>query len=376
MQNVSPELLKLLKAWETESAKITKLEGRHKRWEFDYTWKVVKRNVGYFYYQSPDKGRIDLEPADPAAKAAAADAARKGKTVKPTFHNKKHWNNDQVEVEFKIDQGSTERWFCDGQIITQVDEEQHLATRMIIPPKNQGEHITEGPLPFLFGMPVNKALARYHFEILETKKDKDGKPISVTLQIHPKQAIDRGNYQMANVILNLKTYTPDAVRMIDPAGTKETSYLFEKIQVNPKGSVLGGIFGAKDPFKPDLKGLRVVDKVPNNERVEQADGQGSKGKVAPTGGTRSGSKSLPDEKPAAASKANTTPVVPSLIGLEWKKAEQILQQLGYEVAKPKRGSPANRPEEVYRVERQEPAAKTKLAPGETVTIWLYDKMEE
>lgn len=378
VQNVPPELLKLLKDWETESGKITKLEGRHKRWEFDYTFNVMKQNAGYFYYQAPDKGRIDLEPADPAAKAAAAEAARKGKPIKDTFHTKKHWNDDQKQLSFKVQQGSVERWFCDGQIITQVDEEQKIATRMVIPPQNQREHITDGPLPFLFGMPVNKALARYHFQILSWNKDDSGKPISVTLQVNPKLSVDRSNYQMANVILNLKTYTPDAVRMIDPAGTKETSYRFDKIQVNPKGSVLGGLFGTKDPFKPDLKGLRVVDKAPTDERVEQANGQGGKGVVTPASGTRPANKSQSVEilsAPPKTDSTNSTPAVPSLIGLEWKKADEILKQLGYKVAK-KRGSAANREEEVYRVERQEPDAKSKLAPGETVTIWLFDKVEE
>src|ERR1041384_4950127 len=59
VKNVPPELMKLLEDWEASSSKIKKLEGEHRRWEYDYVFNVVKHNTGKFYYESPDKGRID-----------------------------------------------------------------------------------------------------------------------------------------------------------------------------------------------------------------------------------------------------------------------------------------------------------------------------
>ena len=49
-----------------------------------------------------------------------------------------------------------------------------------------------------------------------------------------------------------------------------------------------------------------------------------------------------------------------------------LEELGYEVTG-EWGSLADREEQIGRVERQEPDAKTTLPPGEAVTIWIFKK---
>ena len=64
--------------------------------------------------------------------------------------------------------------------------------------------------------------------------------------------------------------------------------------------------------------------------------------------------------------------MPSVIGLDKAKAKEILEELGYEVIG-KWGSLADREEQISRVERQEPDAKTTLPPGEAVTIWIFKK---
>ena len=42
VENVPPDLMKILKDWELSSAKIKKLEGKHRRWEYDYGFKTLK----------------------------------------------------------------------------------------------------------------------------------------------------------------------------------------------------------------------------------------------------------------------------------------------------------------------------------------------
>lgn len=346
-----PKLWQLLKDWEVASAKIKRLEGEHRRWEYDYTFNVEKRNAGVFYYESPDKGRIDLKqfPAD-------------GKKQE----QKAHWKNGEL-INFKVQDGSFEQWYCDGQIITQIDESAKVATRLILPPENQGEHITEGPLPFLFGMPAEKAIRRFRFSL---DKMENGK---ATLTAWPLRRSDASNYQLATILLDLETYLPDAVRLIDPAGTKETVFRFIKLKVNSKG--LAEFFG-KDPFKPNLKNLKVVDKAPVEERAEQP-GQGN-GKIIQVQGTRPAARpstdkpepenDLPPRKPSASGKMPLT--VPSLVGLEHKKAKMILEQLGYEV-KLLSGSVADREDFIHRIERQDPEPKTAHPAGGTVKLWVY-----
>ncbi len=355
----SEELVTLLKEWESKSAKVERLQGEHLRWEYDYTFNVVKRNSGVFYYEQFDKGRIDLKPIEV--------------TGTETW---KHWQTREP-IKFKVQPGTAESWYCDGQLVTQIDVQQKTATRMIIPKQNQGANIIDGPLPFLFGMPAEKALRRYRMEIMSWERDKDQKPLRVILQVHPKLRSDAANYQLATIKLDLETYLPTAVRMIDPAGTKETVYSFLKLKANAKKGVLPEFLGgeAKDPFKPNLKDLKVVIKAPINERAEQAEGQNVGSKVVPASGTGPAMESPKLENPprvAKAGTAKTSPKVPSVVGLDGAKAKQILEELDYKVIG-KWGSLASREAQIRRVEQQEPDAKTALAPGETVTIWLYKK---
>lgn len=359
VKNVSPELMKLLEDWEVSSAKVKKLEGEHRRWEYDYVFNVVKHNTGKFYYESPDKGRIDLTPD-------------KGKTG--AVEARKHWENGQL-VEFKGVAGPAERWYCDGQLVTQVDVNQKQATRMLLPKQNQGANIIDGPLPFLFGMPAQKAIQRYDLD-LKNLNDKTGK---ATIRAKPLWPADAANYQLAEIILDIKTFLPSAVRLIDPAGTKETVFVFGDLKKNSR-SLLPDWLGG-NPFKFEDRNYKIVDKVMDAERADQADDQD--GKIIQANGVR------PPMKPAAEGTGKTAPAngaksklstlppdtVPSVVGLDYNKAEEILKTLGYKVSR-KRGSLANRDEQLYHVESQQPDARTKLAKGETVTLWLFDKPKE
>ena len=354
VKNVPPELMSLLKDWEVSSAKIKKLEGEHHRWEYDYVFNVVKHNTGKFYYESPDKGRIDLTPF---------------KDDVGVVESKRHWETGQP-VKFKGVTGAAERWFCDGQLVTQVDVDQKQATRMVLPKQNQGVNIIDGPLPFLFGMPAQKAIQRYDLE-LKSRNTTTGK---ATIRATPLWPTDSANYQLAEIILDTKTFLPSAVRLIDPAGTKETVFVFGKFEKNSK-DILQKWLG-NSPFKFEDRSYKIVTKTADDERAEQ-DG-GTDGKVIPAGGvrpaanpaTQSPGKSVP--KNGAKSKLSTLPAgtVPSLVGVEHTQAKEILKTLGYKVLL-KRGSPANRDEQTFHVERQQPEPRAKLPEGETVTLFLF-----
>ncbi len=362
------ELWNLLKKWEESSKKIRQLDGEHTRWEYDYVFNVVNRNFGEFCYQTPDKGRIDL----------LQDMKLLANKGAPMTEDKKHWKTGQSLV-FKLQSGNAQKWYCDGKLITTIDESTKTATKIIIPPQNQGVNITDGPLPFLFGMPAEKAIRRYQLQVLEEKNNK------ARLQALPLWRSDAANYQRAIIILDLKTYLPDAVQLIDPAGTKETVFVFKNMGVNaPKLAQRLG----KDPFTPNLKGLKVVNQVPIqvpiNDKTQQADGVGTDKRVQPVQGTNSATKSVseatsktkpkseatPEATIKSQGSAKTQPIVPSLIGMEWTKAQEILKHLGYEVSF-KRGSVADDEKQINHVERQQPDAKAAHPAGQKVILWLY-----
>ncbi len=60
VQNLPPELVKILQNWEKESGKINKLQGNHTRFRYDDIFQVEKRSNGKFYYEKPDKGAIEI----------------------------------------------------------------------------------------------------------------------------------------------------------------------------------------------------------------------------------------------------------------------------------------------------------------------------
>ncbi|MCA9016684.1 MAG: hypothetical protein KDA77_15230, partial [Planctomycetaceae bacterium] len=60
IEPLPPELEQILKNWETHSKKIEKLEGNHTRYWYDDVFQVEKLSEGKFYYEQPDKGRIDI----------------------------------------------------------------------------------------------------------------------------------------------------------------------------------------------------------------------------------------------------------------------------------------------------------------------------
>ena len=316
VEAVSPELDAILKKWEQASGRIQSLQGKHYRWVYDLVFNIEKRSQGVFYYRAPDKGRIDFKGRKPAP----GEVSRRidPKTGKP----------------FEIRPDHDEIWICDGTAIWQINEKQKTAERFEIPPEHRGRNIMDGPLPFLFGMPAEKAKKRYSFKLL---KETD---TEIWLQVTPRWQQDAANYRQAYIILDKGTYLPKAVRLIDPAGTKETVFRFEDLKVNPKENIFHKLLPGRDPFHPNLRGYRIA------------------------------TRSVQPRKTA-----NGQQTVPSVVGFNWQQATTLLKQCGY-VVKCQRGIPANRKELVYVVYKQEPAPRTPLPKGSVVVLTLYDKLPE
>lgn len=360
VKEVPPALMKLLQDWEASSAKVKKLEGEHRRWEYDYVFNVVKHNTGKFYYEAPDKGRIDLTPNK--AKIGAVEF-------------KRHWQTGE-QVKFTGEAGSDERWYCDSKMVTQVDVRQKEATRMLLPKQMQGANIIDGPLPFLFGMPAKKAIQRFDLELKHINTETG----VATIKALPLWPTDAANYQLAEINLDTETFLPRAVRLIDPAGTKETVFVFGELKKNSRNLLPDWIKGS--PFKFDDRSYKIITKNMDEERADAL--EDPKGKVVPASGVRPPAKPQSESSgkptaPANGAKSKVSTLVPgtipSLIGMDHVKAKEILETLGYKVSL-KQGSPANRDEQLYRVQRQQPDARAKLAEGETVTLWLFIKPKD
>ncbi len=303
VQNLSPELEKILKDWEIASANIKKLQGEHYRYVYDYVFLVEKQSMGIFYYEAPDKGRIDLV----------------GRKVKPGTETVKEDPNTGKPVNLRVQAHRPEKWICDGKHIWMVSDIDKTVEKFPIPQKNRGTDIIDGPLPFLFGMPAEKAKRRYFLKLLKSPQASQ-----VWLEAKPRWRQDSANYRKATVILNKETFLPVAVQLIDPTGNKETVFMFRKLVPNKPRGIFG--FGNGNPFNPKLRGYRLVQKIS----------------------------------------------MPSLIGFHWKKARKLMKKSGC-LIEFRRGRHASDSGLAYIVYDQEPHAGVPLTKGQKVVLTIYDE---
>ena len=321
VQNLPAELEQLLQNWSQHSAKIQKLQGTHQRFVYDNVFMTQRRSVGAFYYEAPSKGRIDIQP------------------VKITPGDKIQYKDPQTQkiVTWTLKQDRPERWICNGEQIWQVNDAAKQVEIVSIPAEHQGQNIMDGPLPFLFGMPPAKAKRRYQLSLVHSSKLR---PNQVQLHVLPRLQRDAANWQSAEVILDTTQYLPVAVRLIDPTGNTETTYLFKDLKVNAEepGFLRRFFVGEeKDPFNPSLKGYSI--------KVHD----------------------LKDQTQAPAK-----PVVPSVVNLPWNDAKERLEKLGCVVTIEK-GQKATEQKLSYVVYDQKPGATTPLQQGLKVTLTVYDK---
>ena len=235
---LSQEMVYILSNWEKAGEITKKLEGKHRRYIYDFVFHVEKWSEGEFYYEAPDKGRIDL------------DAPKNFKEGQTRQRNGKN---------FAIQSDKAERWVCDGTQIVAIDEQRKEFQRIPIPVENRGQNITDGPLPFLFGISKEKIVMRYNIT-LHDNPDQGGQHNiqegRIHLKVKPLWQQDASNWQEAEVMLDAKTYLPHAIRLIHPGGNAETVYVFYDVKRNASRNVFALWQG--DPFVPRLNGYKEL----------------------------------------------------------------------------------------------------------------------
>lgn len=324
VQDVTPELQRLLEQWEQASSRIDRLQGHHMRRVYDMVFKSEKWAVGQFYHERPDKGRIDIEPAaiKPGMVSSRVDPA----TKKP----------------FELLPDLAEKWICDGKRVMDINEKQKEAAIYSIPPRGQGENIMNGPLPFLFGMPADTAKKRYQLYLVSDKVNPKTRRRELQIKALPRWQQDRANWREARIILDHPTFLPLHVKLIDTAGTKETVFSFSRLEVNKFRIPLF----SKDPFRPNLRGYKLMNNVPGTP-----------------------------EKPSITLAADEQ-VVPDIATYPIDVAKERLEQAGFVVAKKyTRGGPAPNAKLVHKVRTCVPRPLSPLKKGSTVKLVVYESQQ-
>jgi len=210
------ELERVLLDWEHKTADITKLRGTHYRYEYDSVFLIEKRSTGEFWYESPDKGRIDFNVNDQPK--LDVPPPKKTPDGKP----------------YTVVAAEPEIWVCDGRNVLSIHVSDKTYDQLVIPPHQRGNNIADGPLPFLFGVKAEKLKERYSLSLgrMHAPQATSGRP-----QFHvvakPLNQDDARNWKQAEVLLDAEYCIPTAIRLLDPSGNKETVYRFPLNQMHP-----------------------------------------------------------------------------------------------------------------------------------------------
>jgi hypothetical protein len=346
------ELDRILEFWSASSEDITRLQGKHFRIVYDTAFEVEKQSEGEFAYEKADKGRLDITPVEvtPELLAAREQEVAKAKSEgrKPAVRVGKNGKPFTLVME------QPERWSCDGQRVYSMDMEKKEAIVAQLPADMQGKNIMDSPLPFLFGMPPEKA--KHRFTIFFTNGQFDPKSGKAKLTIYPRLPQDATNWRQADIILDLKEFLPTAVQLLDPASTKITVYRFQDFKKNQNEWIGQWInANAKTRFTPDLRDFQV--QVVGEERPGEMAENAAK---PPIGDSEAALVNV--------SGLNHNDAVKQLErqGLKRVKGDAAANQIVLEA-----GPAAKNPDEVFTVKSQDPAPGTPLKPGMKVRLTIY-----
>jgi len=365
------ELDGYLEQWSKASSEIFRMEGDIWRHEYDLTFETEKLSRGNFAYEQPDKGKMELifTRVTPQVlgrrQQEVADAKQNGR---PSPHRLK-----TTGEPFDLTDSEDEEWWCNGQRIFQLTPQKKQAVIMAIPAAMQGTNIMDSPLPFLFGMPREKARHRFEIGYHKSQSPKPG-ATRLHLVIYPNLPQDAASWHHADVMLDLQTWLPIAVQMYDPAETRVTVYRFEKLQINQKSFIRNFWNGGKPSFEPNLSGWTIIRTGEGEGLQELADDSGPlPAEKVPL------EKGLPrgQQRPATQIEASR---VPDLIGQPHKQAVETLQALGLsrDEKNPKDsrvvllpGPPAATKAAIYTVESQDPKPGSEIKANTRVTVRLF-----
>jgi len=190
----------ILLAWERQSSKIKTYKCSFSRLEygrpFDGT-KLPKDKYGQTVYLTAAEGEL---------KYSAPDKGMFKVTAIELFNTKmgKHEPGGPENLE---------HWVCDGRSIFQIDHKERTRTERPLPPEMQGQAISDGPLPFVFGAKAATLKQRYWMREIRSPDPAE----TIWLQAYPRYQADAANFKYVEIIMGSKDFMPRAIQMFGTA---------------------------------------------------------------------------------------------------------------------------------------------------------------
>jgi len=249
---ISPEheayLNRVLVAWEQRGAQVKTFECGFARFEYDGVWgsanEPVHVDAGRLKYKAPDQGVFEVTHTRRAGEWQAIDENRK------------------------------EHWVCDGKSIYQFDYQKKQLIERQLPAELQGQAISNGPLPFLFGAKAAELKDRYWMRVITPAQVQD---TQIWLEAYPRHRADAAEFKRAEVILSMSDLTMQGLRVDSPNDKSWKTFRFEDINVNERRGPFG--FLRSDPFRAQtpLGWKKIVEPPPTDSPPAQI-GRGPTGR--------------------------------------------------------------------------------------------------
>jgi TIGR03009 family protein len=201
---------RVLVDWQGMSGKVKTFQCEFTRWDYDGVFgdgKTPNRQVsGELRYAAPDKGFYELKLTE------------------------------------KDDPRLYEKWVCTGDAIFEFKADLKQVREYPLPPEMRGKAISDGPLPFVFGVEAEKMKSRYWLRIITPPERQASQ---VWIEAYPKHAKDAANVTKVDVILTfehdngvIKKLEPYGINLILPNGNNRTAYVFREMQYNTAFDVI------------------------------------------------------------------------------------------------------------------------------------------
>jgi len=157
-----------------------------------------------------------------------------------------------------------EKWVCTGTAIFEFNKQLQKVREYRLPPQLQGQAISDGPMPFVFGVEKKKMNDRYWLRVITPA----GRHGEVWLEAHPKLAKDAASFKRIEVILKftlnadgtIADLQPFALNLIRQNEKERSAYTFQSMTTN---SMKDGIANIVDWF--------ITPKTPSGWSHEIAD---------------------------------------------------------------------------------------------------------
>jgi len=254
----------ILQFWEFRSKKVNHYEANFERWEYDSVFGPADTHKTYskgtIKYEQPDKGLFKVESIQHYTPPKEAG--------KPATY------------EFRPSE-VLEHWVCDGASIFEFDMAAKQLKIWPLPPEQQGQAITNGPLPFLFGAKKEEIKERFYLRVSPYQGNNQNE---YWLEAWPKRPQDAAEYRYIDILIDREEFLPFAISVFDRnynpnakppnmPNYSRTVYQFSDRKTYEEGGLTAGLQAMfkRSFYQPQLPSgwQRVVQQTPGAQQPGQ-----------------------------------------------------------------------------------------------------------